>query len=886
MTSELHNNESILFKKIYIRADSVNDIGLDIEGISNIKGDIIPTADKTYSLGSVTKAWKDVYIGPGSLYVNGKKIISDESDTINISTDINQNLKIKTTGTGSLQFESSGTSDITLTTTTGNIELKGTVEMQAGKKILASDGNAIQFGNDIELDSGKNITVTGSGKFIGTLDGMITAGERSQIGTNTAKTGISSAQASAITANTSGVASLTSAMSTDTERLAAVTSLTEAYTAADTSLNNTLTTALTGKQNTLTFGIANGNAVKVSVATVANGEYARFNAGGLESRTAVEVKSHLNLDNVNNVASYSTSEADGLLSGKEDKGIISTHLIPTANDTFDIGDPDYKIRDIFVSNNSFWLGNTHKISISSGGKMKFRKVKFNKIPKAFTINSTKITGSANRFATTKSSFTVNGQTVALANMNLKTWRQLGKDKGIELDDIFSDNESDYSEDEELADKQDTIVSSTQWAGAVIPTTKTAAKVVTVNGAVPDGAGNVVVSGGVATVNGAAPDGAGNVVVSAGVFAETNKNSAKYTGGLELGLADDDAADGTIRVKDGKLQFRISGVWERIAFQSQITELIPLYDFETHTFTNCGATGPDGPTLLQCTNTYTPSWTDNNGYFNTSTGIQIWTVPFDGTYKIEACGAEGGESAGQDGGYGARIIGNFELVKGELIKILVGQKGEDENGSTFGQGGGGGTFVVRSPYNTLAVIAVIAGGGGGANGDSAHDRGWNRGGNGTTNNSGTNEIPDNTNTGNYGFAASGSGGGARGKGGSSGYGGGGGVASGGSGFFGDGGGSAHVVTIAKAFVNGGIGSKNAGSGLSEDCEGGFGGGGGGHYSSGYGGGGGGFSGGGGGAYGGSKHSAGGGGGSYNNGASQSNTSGYNATGHGKVVITLL
>ena len=130
MTNNLYsNNESIMWKKLYIRADTVNDIGLDILGQTSVAGDIIPTADKTYNLGSSSMAWKDVYIGPGSLYVNNKKIISDESDTITMSTDINQNLKIKTSGTGTLQLESVGSSDITLSTNIGNIELKGTVEI-------------------------------------------------------------------------------------------------------------------------------------------------------------------------------------------------------------------------------------------------------------------------------------------------------------------------------------------------------------------------------------------------------------------------------------------------------------------------------------------------------------------------------------------------------------------------------------------------------------------------------------------------------------------------------------------------------------------------------------------------------------------------------------
>ena len=42
---------------------------------SNIvmSGDIIPSADITYTLGTAEKQWKDVYIGPGSLYINGQK---------------------------------------------------------------------------------------------------------------------------------------------------------------------------------------------------------------------------------------------------------------------------------------------------------------------------------------------------------------------------------------------------------------------------------------------------------------------------------------------------------------------------------------------------------------------------------------------------------------------------------------------------------------------------------------------------------------------------------------------------------------------------------------------------------------------------------------------
>ena len=93
------------------------------------------------------------------------------------------------------------------------------------------------------------------------------------------------------------------------------------------------------------------------------------------------------------------------------------------------------------------------------------------------------------------------------------------------------------------------------------------------------------------------------------------------------------------------------------------------------------------------------------------GIQRWTVPDTGDYKIEAVGASGGydarTSSRQYRGRGARIIGTFQLLKGETIQILVGQEGGINRRSTS-FGGGGGTFVVKASNTPL----IIAGGGGG------------------------------------------------------------------------------------------------------------------------------------------------------------------------------
>ena len=149
---------------------------------------------------------------------------------------------------------------------------------------------------------------------------------------------------------------------------------------------------------------------------------------------------------------------------------------------------------------------------------------------------------------------------------------------------------------------------------------------------------------------------------------------------------------------------------------------PLYLFSSHTFTNCGATGKTGPTLANCKSSYDTSWEGDTELFNVQTqGIQEWTVPTTGTYTIECWGAQGG----YDGGLGARMKGDFSLTIGDVIKIIVGQKGISKtSSSSSGRGGGtsgnggyngrqGGSFV-SSGFN-------YAHGGGGSSYNSGSNK---------------------------------------------------------------------------------------------------------------------------------------------------------------------
>ena len=120
--------------------------------------------------------------------------------------------------------------------------------------------------------------------------------------------------------------------------------------------------------------------------------------------------------------------------------------------------------------------------------------------------------------------------------------------------------------------------------------------------------------------------------------------------------------------------------------------------------------------------------------NTSTGregeIQTWEVPFTGTYRITAHGAEGGDNSSSRAGRGARMVADIELEEGDEIKLLVGQQGTDGPTSN-GDGGGGGSFVVRvvesSPYQDsdgdyVEPLLVAGGGAGGYDNSPPSDHG--------------------------------------------------------------------------------------------------------------------------------------------------------------------
>ena len=131
----------------------------------------------------------------------------------------------------------------------------------------------------------------------------------------------------------------------------------------------------------------------------------------------------------------------------------------------------------------------------------------------------------------------------------------------------------------------------------------------------------------------------------------------------------------------------------------------------------------------------------------------YTVPYNGTYKLETWGAAGGGTSSNSGGYGGYSVGTVTLQKNATLFANIGGQGQRNaggyNGGGNGQnlagtvtgagyGGGGATHIatksglLKSLNSSLSSILIVSGGGGG-NSEASNLGGS---GGGTTGNSGS------------------------------------------------------------------------------------------------------------------------------------------------------
>lgn len=156
-----------------IGAESGKKVVLSSDTAIEAQGDILPDAGSSRNIGSDSMRFAaiyadDVHVSQSSLYVNGKKVIEDESDTMTFKTDTDQAVQLKTTST------STGTGNGNITLSSENListTALGGMNFTVGSSVSAKH---IQFQNNstdghIEFvannGSGSKLNFTGDASF-------------------------------------------------------------------------------------------------------------------------------------------------------------------------------------------------------------------------------------------------------------------------------------------------------------------------------------------------------------------------------------------------------------------------------------------------------------------------------------------------------------------------------------------------------------------------------------------------------------------------------------------------------------------------------------------------------------------------------------------------
>jgi len=155
---------------------------------------------------------------------------------------------------------------------------------------------------------------------------------------------------------------------------------------------------------------------------------------------------------------------------------------------------------------------------------------------------------------------------------------------------------------------------------------------------------------------------------------------------------------TVRVVETTTADWTAGTLDSLDATSDMLKLTPL---RTHQFgfSNCGQTGRFGPTQAACSTAY--AGTSVDGAVSVNAGIQEWTTPEGGIYRILARGAGHGADT-VDYLRGAMVQADVELLGSAGVRILVGQMGR------AARGGSGGTFVALADNTPILVAGGAAG----------------------------------------------------------------------------------------------------------------------------------------------------------------------------------
>ena len=144
-------------------------------------------------------------------------------------------------------------------------------------------------------------------------------------------------------------------------------------------------------------------------------------------------------------ASFNNVEINGNIS-------ISGDIIPTIDNAFDIGSPEYNFKDLYLSANSLWIGDEIKIGLNSSGTLDFRKRVTNSVPNSVSSATSLTESTVVDYVLGSGSYSSGSR---YQHMKLKHWKKYLRDhtnitingksgNAINIQDIFNtSNDSDW-----------------------------------------------------------------------------------------------------------------------------------------------------------------------------------------------------------------------------------------------------------------------------------------------------------------------------------------------------------------------------------------------------------------------------------------------------------
>ena len=424
-------------------------------------------------MSSDTNIWETGVNDNGNGTDNNQYFISDTSDTVKRLTiqrgtgnigigtnepsqllDVSGNINLS----GNIYLSNTGTiykNDIEYAGGSEGGEGGATVWQENGTKIHYNAGNVgINTSDPTEaLEVVGNIKATsleGTGTNITALDaGNITSGTISNaiLPTNISATNIS---ATNISGDGSGITNLDATQLTgiiDNNRLPTDISITGDLTAKNLNVTGSTTTIYTDTYQTENLEIVSTGAdvpsLKITHNTTSSINIMQVtDTTGTQSLTMTH-DGNIGIGTHNPLAPLHIYDTSDVLKVSNSEITINRSILPETNDSVDIGSAERKIRDMYISDNSLWIGDDHKLSVSSDGKMKFRKRRTSTLPKVLR-DASGDDGAAVAYINSLHGTSYQNVTELKLNHVLSYAKTINPE--YKTSDIFGDETEDYDQD--------------------------------------------------------------------------------------------------------------------------------------------------------------------------------------------------------------------------------------------------------------------------------------------------------------------------------------------------------------------------------------------------------------------------------------------------------